>query len=433
MDGPKEGNPILVPGDRSGEPSNRVYVRVDSVEQLAPESDDFILRFDGVDADRFDETRLDGPITEGIRDLPLAILELFSVDQDSSFRKSGLLGEMTPGSWLEIRLQNQAADAFPIDYYTNLFGDPVTRYASSIQRVDMARARKLSTAFSLEDVDDGFEQTIAEILQRADRSAFINVLDVGQGNANALWLQGGGASLYFDFGGGVLGNAKTFPKQFATACFSNQAPVLLSHWDWDHWSSGARFPQALDSEWIAPRQELGPVHRAFAWLLHSKAHLHLWPKSLPSLSTPHLVVEHCTGTDRNNSGLSMAVQRELPGGGTEMVLLPSDADYASIPLCSGMSFGAVVASHHGGLVSASHIAKPIGSNRQMVYSVGHGNSYGHPKLHALLDYLTAGWSPNHTYSTAQHTRRRPCNVAIMLKGSTPRTGCPACRPKIFAY
>jgi hypothetical protein len=176
------------------------------------------------------------------------------------------------------------------------------------------------------------------------------------------------------------------------------------------------------------------VHRAFAWLLHSRRNLFLWPTNCSDMSGPSLQVARCTGRDRNNSGLSVVVQRTLRRGAKEAVLLSGDADYTNITACATKQFGAAVVSHHGGIGTGHNTVRPTGPTSQLVYSVGHGNTYGHPKLQALLEHLVAGWIPAHTFSTAQHSRNRPCHIAIVLNRKTPTTGCMHrnCEPKVVA-
>jgi hypothetical protein len=188
-----------------------------------------------------------------------------------------------------------------------------------------------------------------------------------------------------------------------------------------------RSPQALECDWLVPRQKLGAVHRAFATELVERGHLHIWPSSLPSLTVGQITVEHCTGKDQNDSGLSMIVKKAPRCKKKSTVLLPGDADYNSIPsVLKGVRFNGVVASHHGSRVrSIASVAAPR-SGGTLVYSYGSGNVFGHPRLHSQLDYLRAGWKPDNTWSTTQSVMRRPSNIAVSLTKERPHFHCARC-------
>ena len=100
--------------------------------------------------------------------------------------------ERTPeGEWLILELGDEG---FEVGHYMNLFAAGVIRYARGFGHPDDAL--------------------------RADAAA---VYDVGQGNANALLESSGMPVLYYDLGGGVLGNRHTFPSPSAT-CTSTGIP-----------------------------------------------------------------------------------------------------------------------------------------------------------------------------------------------------------------
>jgi hypothetical protein len=291
---------------------------------------------------------------------------------------------------------------------------------------------RLSKAFSMDDLDDDTELQIANLLSPVPAPDFINVFDVGQGNLNALWESNGPATLYFDFGGGVTANKQTYPKKPVTPCFNGAAPVILSHWDWDHWSSAGRFLKALDLHWIVPRcTDPGAHHRALAWELHRRGHLHIWPQGMPDCVGPYFRVEKCTGYGRNDSGLAMTVHGQKGTEFDRKVLLTGDAAYDCIPEVQRKTrFGALVASHHGAIVDSISEAQPNAAGAVLVYSVGHGNGFCHPRLHAELEYLQSLWAPKNTYSTSQRIRNRPNAIAIRLSTRPVDAGCGACTPKL---
>ena len=423
-------NPYLTVEPESRQAANRYYGRVDSVEVLDNQAHETLVQLDAVSADVFDDEPFSGiPFTAAADRLPLATLEISTLNippDQQSMREF-----MRPGRWLEVRVARPTRVGVDVDYYPGLFSDAITR-ASEITEVDSAIAKRLSKAFSMDDIPDDTNRQIMDVLNRVRPAAFINVFDVGQGNMNALWECGGGAVLYFDFGGGVTANKQTYPKKPVVPCFTRDPPVVLSHWDWDHWSSVGRFPEALDLHWIAPRcEDPGPYHRALAWELHRRGRLHIWPRGMREFNGSYFHIEKCTGSGRNDSGLVMTVSGRRGTDFESKVLLSADAAYDCIPEIKNRTrFSAIVASHHGAVVSSISEVKPRGKDSVLIYSVGHGNGFCHPRLQAELEYLQSGWVPTSTYSTSQRIRNRPSSIAIRISPQPPESGCGLCTPKI---
>jgi hypothetical protein len=92
-------------------------------------------------------------------------------------------------------------------------------------------------------------------------------------------------------------------------------------------------------------------------------------------------------------------------------------------------FGTVVASHHGAIVDSIAEIRPTAQG-SLIYSVGNGNQFCHPRLRAELEYLLAGWAPQNTYSTSQLVRKRPDAIAIQLSRRPVETGCADCTAKL---
>jgi hypothetical protein len=137
-----------------------------------------------------------------------------------------------------------------------------------------------------------------------------------QGASNAA-VAAGVVWLYFDLGGAVNGNLGTFPPELRRFCFSTHPPVVLSHWDWDHWSSASRDPRAQAETWIVPRQGaakgLGPVHRTLLARLLQRGRVLVWPQGLRALRVAAYELLACTGTTRNDGGLALAFERTIDG------------------------------------------------------------------------------------------------------------------------
>lgn len=416
----------------------RSYARVDTVEidESGIEGEVAVL-LEGVDAAWFDHPEnqsLEVTSTsagEAFARAPLVIFEVWSTEMEEDQWKSLMKeGWFVPGGWVVIDRSTEGIGSIAVTAYTSLMG-VATQETVNITRAARNLAERLDKSFSLEKVRKATESDIQAMLKLEKAVDFVNVLDVGQGNACALWGQNGGALLYFDLGGGVLGNIRTFPKNLDDMCFSEWPTIVLSHWDWDHWSSALRFPHAMDMDWLAPMQKIGPVHAAFAWDLVRRDNLVIWPEGLESAAEGGITIKRCSGLARNDSGLAMEVRRMVDGR-ERVVLLPGDAEYCYVPGMSDIpTYDGAVVSHHGSALVSASMLKPGGEGSGLVYSVGHGNIFGHPRLHAELSYLQSGWLPQRTLSTTQSRRRRPCNVALSFLDGRTSTACQSCGPKHF--
>ena len=110
--------------------------------------------------------------------------------------------------------------------------------------------------------------------------------------------------LYFDMGGGIQGNKKTFPTAFGWACFGATPPIVLSHWDKDHWAYANVFTQSLHMTWIVPRQKpLGKSHGMLVQSIVASGTLLVSSPSGGALRTSHLDLVVGNGNGRNHSGL----------------------------------------------------------------------------------------------------------------------------------
>lgn len=406
----------------------RVYARVDSVDPPG-EAETQIIQLDAVDADQFDDLEPEAMKGERIRHIGIAALEILSAGLPRWWRKQvPRLAE--EGQWLQITFDQRSDAAWSTRYYRNLFMEPVERPAD-VQSVSRKLKARLDAAFSLDDVPDATERTIRDAIARASGADFVNVLDVGQGSACGLWHSHSGAQLYFDLGGGVKANVRTFPTPDRPMCFRQRPPVVLSHWDWDHWSSAFRYDAALDCAWIAPRQKLGAVHRAFAYELHQRRRLWIWPSWLAGFRGPQVTVGKCTGSTRNDSGLAMWVHVPQADGSEQAILLPGDTEYSRLPvLPRPMPLHAAVVSHHGANLNSIASCAPHGPGSALVYSYGDGNTFRHPARQARADYRRSGWAPARTFQTVDPAGRRPFDVAIPITSTPAVTGCRMCGPMV---
>jgi hypothetical protein len=370
-----------------------VYARVDTIEPgeaegpRPPDEDTEwpfhgrdLLLLDSVDADWFDSR------SEEIRSLADP-----EVNEEADSRVSVIAmawDDMLPfypygpdeGAWMELRLEREAATPGPrVLHFVNLYAAPIEQTLLSVTRLP-DRDHELARKTSMDSVPDASIDDIASTLLPDDPEAAA-VYDVGQGNCTAL-IAGGYPRLYFDFGGGVLGNRKTFPQALSAFCFTGEPAIVLSHWDWDHWSSANRHPRAYDMTWIVPRQSntLGAVHATFLGRLLQHGRVLAWPAHLRSLQIGCYELMSCTGarSSRNNSGLALAVEH-TDTHETLRILFPGDCSYDHVPGSNGAALTSLVAAHHGGKIGSTFAPTPDGLPcGRLVYSYGAGNVYDHP-------------------------------------------------------
>lgn len=236
-----------------------------------------------------------------------------------------------------------------------------------------------------------FADLIDRLLPDLASTSGVAVYDVGQGACQAIVDRRRHLPLlYVDFGGGVLYNRWTFPRDTAGFCFTQRPPVVLSHWDWDHWSSAALFPEALRAHWLTPPVPGTPIQQSLAAALYKSGRLHVWPDGgVGEIRRPGLRIERCTGKTSNDNGL--AVTAYSGATGKRNCLLPGDTSYRYIPsVLAGERFSALCMSHHGGKLHSMHY--PTAKSRSVaVNSAGPRNSYKHPLLSTVAAHLDAGW------------------------------------------
>ena len=320
-----------------------------------------------------------------------------------------------------------------------------------------------------------------------EHQVFAAVYDIGQGSASAIVDSHEHPRVFFDIGKPLSVFDYTRPKHAPKFFYCDQqkmtegsdwlhAPVVLSHWDFDHWAgileksyvftdtSGNKHakltivPGALQRYWIAPCQEhlaLGATHLELIRQLLKTVNgasgltaLQYWPINLAALpfshgvivkAQPDAAVSNTSSELRNNSGLVMLItpteQRLVAEGRVHKptaLLLQGDARCESIPVdWSSFDIAGLVVSHHGGKMGMAPSAPGGGPLSKVVCSVGEadpvrGKPYGHPHPDALAAHVTAGWTVK-TF-TYQHIRPRTSdkklgNYVLSLDDEFPCCGC----------
>jgi hypothetical protein len=382
--------------------------------------------FGGLDANVFDGRLPDilaqadaGDFAAIFDDLPLFLLEielstdsflrlrgggsmqLTTYDQEPSERTDAreliAAAEELEGRWLEFALDDVGESARGI-LYRNLFGEPRAAAVSSASDPGAEALQALSQIDPLASEPDASRTAIETILASTVAAVDeVAIYDVGQGNANGL-LSTARVAAYFDFGGRAAGNTATFPTALSSFCFcASTPPIILSHWDHDHWSSEGRDKRAHYATWIAPRQPIGggtraPHHSSLIVSIKKHGKLLIWPRGLSSLTVGQITIHQCTGTSRNASGL--AVEVEPPIGVTgKPVLLPADAGYGDITGTPTRCFEGIACPHHGGRSNSKIIpAKRAPAHARLAYSYGTANTYHHPLSATFTAHDATGWT-----------------------------------------
>jgi beta-lactamase superfamily II metal-dependent hydrolase len=346
----------------------------------------FVERNDPLPADKslvvFDMVRasdadaLLGPVALRSDDLvqQLAALPgLLAVAEVPSPKENGDGGGLAEGSWQGVRL----GSGRPAEAYPELDAVPVqTRLTHST--LTQAKSSALGSAFTISGLPKATRADLARLLPGS--IDHVSVYNVGQGNCSALCV-GEAPVLYFDTGGGCLQNTKTYPTVL-DFCVSHAPPVVLSHWDFDHWFSAYKVAALRSLEWLVPDQ--GSVGRRTLAFAQTLPNARLWPGRSHTFGAGTIV--QCTGKTRNDSGLAL-----FAGTTAGSVLLPADAEFGFIPVPSGTrALAGLVATHHGSRHVGSPVPKPA-SGAKLAYSFGNGNTFGHPTVAAVARYQAEGW------------------------------------------
>lgn len=399
-------NRFLTVGDEgAGELPKRVYAKVDQIDSNS-------VLLDAIHADWFDDIFSDessfGRFTERASEAPIFVyrfkmkrmMRLLALGQITASKLLNVNDETESRSWLELMFGGHGIAG---TVYQNLFGEGIPISASNIKIADPSVAAQLDAAFSL-DEHVASEAELNHALQSITRDIeWVGVYDVGQGGANGLCDASGMPLAYFDMGGGVIQNTHTFSTMLKNFCFTNAPPVILSHWDWDHWSSGNRFPQAHRLDWIVPNQILGAVHATFAASIVNQGKLLVWPNNLASISSHNqITIFKCAGNGRNQSGLAV----EVAGPNQEdPILLTGDARYNVIPGAAAKAYSSVVVPHHGADMKNQVVPRCPGyTYSRAAYSYGASNSFGHPRRVTEANHDRQSWW--HSYNSRSNPMDR---------------------------
>lgn len=252
----------------------------------------------------------------------------------------------------------------------------------------------------------------------------IGVMDVGQANYNIILNENGNHLAYFDVGLPMFFYQNSAPPAalLQGPCIIGNAPVILSHWHYDHYSMAIWWPAISNRHWLVPAAPLGPGAQA---IYNGIAHPHVWPNALPGLILATITVLRCdpaninhTNADINNSGLALEVtlRPAAPNQAARHALLPGDAVFATMNYTNaGLRW--ITAVHHGSQRSTGYYMDtagdyPTSNNGYIAYSYGmtanNTYCYTHPHQAAITLYEQQGWDT--VASNAQTTPRQAGNA-----------------------
>jgi hypothetical protein len=320
-------NPHFIRGEGRREYPRQSHARIDQIEPPYPESEeDVVFAFDAVDShwqglsgdsllsldpdvdpDRlrqFWQARFGGRSTDydaGSID-PFDALPLYRIEL--TLRRSHPWTRMlldAEDEWFDIELSDRGE--IEVDVFDGLFTPPVTAMITHTP-VPSPLSSQLSRTFSMASWPDAKHTDLDQALYQRCPLQQLLVLDVGQGLASALICNCGAAHYYFDVGCGVYRNMKTNPAVIRF-CDCVDPPIILSHWDSDHWAGAAIDRSMLTRTWITPRQTLTPKHIAFANnILKAGGNILIFPPHLSPFNwgrQQRFTILTCSGTDRNGS------------------------------------------------------------------------------------------------------------------------------------
>lgn len=225
----------------------------------------------------------------------------------------------------------------------------------------------------------------------------IRIVDAGQAHCAEIYDRSNPGQVlgYFDVGKPLNFFSATWPIPPPTLNIPQEGFVILSHWDYDHYSMALAFaPGLLNLEWIAPMPSSpSPTAAALIAMLGPKVSLIGAPNLVPfSGLTLHKGLG--PAKDRNNSGYVLRVALE-----NEDILLAGDVEYKYMAPGAMVGLSGILAPHHGAKQTLGP-PPPLGGTGRVAFSFGHPNKYGHPDAGLISAHTAIGWAATATHWVA---------------------------------
>lgn len=223
------------------------------------------------------------------------------------------------------------------------------------------------------------------------------VLDVGQASCAILHTSTSphaDIACYFDVGAPLWFHNGSMPKHSDFRLPTGEAPVILSHWDFDHYALALwREPRLREFTWFAPKQDVGRNGMRFREKLRSLRYIEDDQVGVGDLRLYRGEGPH---SDRNASGYVFWV--DGPYGPR---LLTGDVGYEYIVAPAKQGLRGVSIPHHG---AAGGSPPAPGKGGVAVASYGLHNRYKHPNSAALDAHSDLLWQIKHTAKTEEEPR-----------------------------
>jgi beta-lactamase superfamily II metal-dependent hydrolase len=276
-------------------------------------------------------------------------------------------------------------------------GEPTPSDLGAASDPAIARARRVAKALEFPSAVIK-RKDIKSTLKAIEPPSRIVVHDVGQAAFVSFLNAAEQPVMYYDAGWPISYNRHTALKKKQILC--NGAPLILSHWDWDHMHGYYRFPNIRLSTWIAPVQKVGPGSGRIIKALFAAKKI-IGFKGDP-INFKWGSIGLVKGKGGNNNQTGIAVRVELDCG--RKALLVGDADYQNLPNpIKGKPVNFLVFTHHGAKFNGQ-APTSIVDDRKSVISYGKRNTYKHPKRSAIQEHAKVGWKPLHTAATQSSKR-----------------------------
>lgn len=388
-----------------------IYARVDSVEEDG--ENNIIVSLDAVSIDSADALMSKYSVDEwpekwrqcwDSRDDAMSLFELFeNLDLINVLvtikKKRHLYLDFIAREniWLEMTI-NKSPHGIQASAYTALFSESQSINLTLGRELSQSASKMLNAVFSMESWPQTPPENIDCVFKEVEAEYWL-AFDVGQGSANGFSC-GGPITFFHDLGCGAYANSKTAPLN-AIICHSRPAPIILSHWDTDHWAGSYRFAPKnspdifLDRYWIAPYDRtIGPRHVAFALsILASGGKIYILPEGSWD---HHIKIRHGkslrlikgSGLDRNSSGIAIELRNE----NNLRWLVAGDLDYKYMMNLSD-NYVAISVPHHGAKPSINSMPPaPTATYSRLIYSFGPNNTYKHPSVDCINKHHSKGWN-----------------------------------------
>lgn len=377
-------------------------------ELVVPKANRVSFEFDTIDATLRDDEASATILSAG--DISrLALLKILTT-ADHFEHISDLAGEAEDGQWFAINLLPREKLSGPLAWASSLtpagyvdtvplvveeirylFSDADRPFRPTGAGVSSVRelAQAISEACSFPQDAIGKTNAAKKLLSGIAAPNQIVVRDVGQASFCSAVDAGGNELFHLDAGWPISYNRSTASRKPALTV--TDAPVILSHWDWDHLHGYYAIAGLKGCAWITPVQKLGPGAKRIAQALAGAGRL--LGVSAGNIVAGPVTLGRCKGKVGNLNQTGLSARIKLSSGRT--VLYAGDADYDLVRPQSTVPPDFIVATHHGAKFAGPVVTPPAGCG-ECVVSVGKGNKYGHPSETAITQHEDAGWLMGYT-------------------------------------